>query len=339
MTKAGILSLLRSLRHTSPRSKTPAEAVGCVCPYRTVLSRFSGQVILDAFCGYGGNTIQFALHNPGSVVMGIDNAPDHVEMTKYGDVDGAAHAFSPDVSTLCRHNARVYGVHKQMELICGDVLDCLTAMNGSSVIDKIFLSPPWGGPAYIQKPVRILSSCHIQHATVEPNVCLCQVFALSDLPIPGGTAALLTAATNVCPDVALFLPKTTDRVQVMCECVQLRSTTLGTFLCGESSWKASGSHVTRTWKSKTFGSMVSTWPSSCTTQPLRLLTQAVHCSKRKQHLQFTTSFHRSVCTSSSSCNSNSRRMAGEPRDMASPCAPYGSASHMSNTAVRVSMCV
>ena len=39
-------------------------------------------MILDGFCGYGGNCIQFALCNPGSIVIGVDNAADHIEMAR-----------------------------------------------------------------------------------------------------------------------------------------------------------------------------------------------------------------------------------------------------------------
>ena len=46
------------------------------------LPSFTGTVIVDGFCGYGGNTIQFALCNPECVVIGIDSSLEHIEMAK-----------------------------------------------------------------------------------------------------------------------------------------------------------------------------------------------------------------------------------------------------------------
>lgn len=96
-------------------------------------------MIVDAFCGYGGNTIQFALHNPECVVIGIDNALDHIEMAK--------------------HNARIYGVQHRIEFVCGDVSDVLGGIGrccGVGFASKLFLAPPWGGPDYSKQPVCIL---------------------------------------------------------------------------------------------------------------------------------------------------------------------------------------
>ncbi|XP_062044470.1 trimethylguanosine synthase isoform X2 [Lepus europaeus] len=79
-------------------------------------------VVVDAFCGVGGNTIQFAL--TGKKVIAIDIDPVKID--------------------LARNNAEVYGIADKIEFICGDFLllaPCLKA-------DVVFLSPPWGGPDY-----------------------------------------------------------------------------------------------------------------------------------------------------------------------------------------------
>ncbi|XP_023045915.1 trimethylguanosine synthase isoform X2 [Piliocolobus tephrosceles] len=79
-------------------------------------------VVVDAFCGVGGNTIQFAL--TGMRVIAIDIDPVKI--------------------ALARNNAEVYGIADKIEFICGDFLllaACLKA-------DVVFLSPPWGGPDY-----------------------------------------------------------------------------------------------------------------------------------------------------------------------------------------------
>ncbi|XP_047405635.1 trimethylguanosine synthase isoform X2 [Sciurus carolinensis] len=87
-----------------------------------VSQSFTCDIIVDAFCGVGGNTIQFAL--TGKRVIAIDIDPVKID--------------------LARNNAEVYGIADKIEFICGDFLllaPCLKA-------DVVFLSPPWGGPDY-----------------------------------------------------------------------------------------------------------------------------------------------------------------------------------------------
>nr|XP_044998796.1 trimethylguanosine synthase isoform X2 [Jaculus jaculus] len=87
-----------------------------------VAQAFTCDIVVDAFCGVGGNTIQFAL--TGKRVIAIDIDPDKID--------------------LARNNAEVYGIADNIEFICGDFLllaPCLKA-------DVVFLSPPWGGPDY-----------------------------------------------------------------------------------------------------------------------------------------------------------------------------------------------
>ncbi|XP_055142353.1 trimethylguanosine synthase isoform X2 [Symphalangus syndactylus] len=87
-----------------------------------VSQSFKCDVVVDAFCGVGGNTIQFAL--TGMRVIAIDIDPVKI--------------------ALARNNAEVYGIADKIEFICGDFLllaSCLKA-------DVVFLSPPWGGPDY-----------------------------------------------------------------------------------------------------------------------------------------------------------------------------------------------
>ncbi|XP_063524852.1 trimethylguanosine synthase isoform X2 [Pongo pygmaeus] len=87
-----------------------------------VSQSFKCDVVVDAFCGVGGNTIQFAF--TGMRVIAIDIDPVKI--------------------ALARNNAEVYGIADKIEFICGDFLllaSCLKA-------DVVFLSPPWGGPDY-----------------------------------------------------------------------------------------------------------------------------------------------------------------------------------------------
>ncbi|XP_045495837.1 trimethylguanosine synthase isoform X2 [Colias croceus] len=87
-----------------------------------IANKYSYDVVLDAFCGAGGNTIQFA-HTCHKVIA-IDIDPLKIEMAK--------------------HNAEVYGVADKIEFIVGDFFEMAPNLNA----DMVFLSPPWGGPNY-----------------------------------------------------------------------------------------------------------------------------------------------------------------------------------------------
>lgn len=83
-------------------------------------------LIVDAFCGCGGNTIQFAHHD--AHVLAVD--------------------WTASRLVLATHNARLYGVSDRVDFMAGDVNDLLPTLQSRGV-DAVFMSPPWGGPAYI----------------------------------------------------------------------------------------------------------------------------------------------------------------------------------------------
>nr|XP_034183740.1 trimethylguanosine synthase [Osmia lignaria] len=87
-----------------------------------IAQRCKCDTIIDAFCGAGGNAIQFAF--TCERVLAIDIDPIKIE--------------------LARNNARVYGVDDRIEFIVGDFLKLAPKL----VADVVFLSPPWGGPGY-----------------------------------------------------------------------------------------------------------------------------------------------------------------------------------------------
>ncbi|KAM9789924.1 trimethylguanosine synthase [Neosynchiropus ocellatus] len=85
------------------------------------------ELVIDAFCGVGGNAIQFAL--TGKQVLAIDIDPLRLE--------------------LAHHNATIYGVADRIEFVQGDFLQLAPHLRG----DVVFLSPPWGGPNYLTAEV------------------------------------------------------------------------------------------------------------------------------------------------------------------------------------------
>ncbi|XP_015190867.1 PREDICTED: trimethylguanosine synthase [Polistes dominula] len=87
-----------------------------------IAERCKCDTIVDAFCGAGGNSIQFAFTCERVIAIDID----------------------PEKILLARNNARIYGVEDRIEFIVGDFLQLAPKLTA----DVVFLSPPWGGPGY-----------------------------------------------------------------------------------------------------------------------------------------------------------------------------------------------
>ena len=120
-------------------------------------------IVLDAFCGAGGSAIQFALASPGIHVICIDIDPGKVR--------------------LAMANAKVYKVEHKIDFIIGDFL---TIAKSGLKADVVFLSPPWGGPQYLQQDKYYLEN-------MTPNGHL--VFEM---------------AKKISPNIAFYVPRTTD---------------------------------------------------------------------------------------------------------------------------------
>ncbi|XP_034475592.1 uncharacterized protein LOC117782673 [Drosophila innubila] len=86
--------------------------------------RLSGDIVVDAFCGCGGNAIQFA--NTCERVIAIDIDANKLAMAK--------------------HNATIYGVAHKIEFIHADFMQFANSTRLRPNV--VFLSPPWGGPGY-----------------------------------------------------------------------------------------------------------------------------------------------------------------------------------------------
>ncbi|XP_017165597.1 trimethylguanosine synthase isoform X2 [Poecilia reticulata] len=123
------------------------------------------QVVIDAFCGVGGNAIQFAL--TGKRVLAID-------------IDGERLA-------MARHNSVVYNVVDRIDFLQGDFLQLAPTLRG----DVVFLSPPWGGPDYLNS----------------------DVFDIQTMMEPDGFR-IFSQAKRITENIVYFLPRNTDMNQV-----------------------------------------------------------------------------------------------------------------------------
>ena len=106
-------------------SVTPEAIAGHIAKRSAeVLTQNGGRprVVLDAFCGAGGNAIQFAKYFDRVIAVDID----------------------PEKIALARKNAAVYGVEKKIEFQTRDFFEASKTVEA----DVVFLAPPWGGPLY-----------------------------------------------------------------------------------------------------------------------------------------------------------------------------------------------
>lgn len=94
--------------------------------------RCSADVVVDAFCGSGGNSIQLAY--TCNQVIAVDIDPKKIE--------------------LARHNAKVYGVADQIQFIVGDFFELAPTLKA----DVVYLSPPWGGVKYLYENIYNVSA-------------------------------------------------------------------------------------------------------------------------------------------------------------------------------------
>ncbi|SCU95474.1 LAME_0F12288g1_1 [Lachancea meyersii CBS 8951] len=86
------------------------------------------QVVLDVYCGGGGNTIQFAQYF--QKVYGVDSSLEHLYCTY--------------------RNAQAYNVEDRIWLKYGDWPTMSRKGRFEKLqIDCVFSSPPWGGPQYL----------------------------------------------------------------------------------------------------------------------------------------------------------------------------------------------
>ncbi|KZV87304.1 S-adenosyl-L-methionine-dependent methyltransferase, partial [Exidia glandulosa HHB12029] len=153
-----------------------------------IADRCACNVILDAFCGVGGNAIAFA--QTCERVIAIDNSPTRL--------------------ALARHNAKIYGVADRIEFILGDFLDfARSSAARKRGIDVVFLSPPWGGPSYLtSSPTKATAAAaDYLDAGAHPEYSLSSI-----LPIHG--ADLFKLARTLTPHVAYFLPRNTDPAEI-----------------------------------------------------------------------------------------------------------------------------
>ncbi|XP_055345496.1 trimethylguanosine synthase-like [Paramacrobiotus metropolitanus] len=130
-----------------------------------IAERCRCDVIVDAFCGVGGSAIQFALTCERVIAVDID----------------------PQKIAFAQHNARIYGVEERIEFICADFFE----VAGRLRADAVFLSPPWGGPQYMEH----------------------RSFDLQKMQLDGFRC--FAAAKQISDSIAFFLPRNASIEQIV----------------------------------------------------------------------------------------------------------------------------
>ncbi|PVF98556.1 S-adenosyl-L-methionine-dependent methyltransferase [Serendipita vermifera] len=180
-----------------------------------IAERCRCDVIIDAFCGVGGNAIAFA--KTCERVIAIDNSPVRL--------------------ALARHNAALYGVVDRIEFVLADFVTFATAFAKQPTrqkVDVVFLSPPWGGIDY-----QSFSPSKSSNLLVTPNTTSksalpsssdagqgaleiayedesneqSNYYSLGNMkPLPGNE--LFKLARRITPHVAFYLPRNQDLEEV-----------------------------------------------------------------------------------------------------------------------------
>ncbi|RPD64502.1 S-adenosyl-L-methionine-dependent methyltransferase [Lentinus tigrinus ALCF2SS1-7] len=170
-----------------------------------IAERCRCNVILDAFCGVGGNAIAFA--KTCERVIALDVSPVRL--------------------ALARHNAALYGVEDRIEFILADFFSFARTLKQRArrKIDVVFLSPPWGGPSYLsatssvspskpQTQPQLARSASSSTPALAPDVDNAEETTYADYsleyirPVPG--AELFKIARGLTRNIAYFLPRNTS---------------------------------------------------------------------------------------------------------------------------------
>lgn len=106
---------------------------------------------------------------------------------------------------LARHNAQIYGVADRIEFVLSDFLSFVKSYGVNShsgqsrKIDVVFLSPPWGGPAYLE------GSPKHQDESISDEYPL---YSLSSIrPVDG--SELFHVSRTITKNIAYYLPRNT----------------------------------------------------------------------------------------------------------------------------------
>ncbi|VDP54455.1 unnamed protein product [Schistosoma mattheei] len=196
--------------------------------------------VLDIFCGTGSNAIQFALRgfrvrnsddsSPSlcffnllidtclvyNILLSSQNPLNSISNPKYFLRSLIAIESDPIRISMAANNAEIYGVRHLIEFVCEDYFTWAwkqiqsNFVSQSGLTNKVgytaaLMSPPWGGPSYLEYESFNLSSIKFQNSNTN---LWCALY-------------LALVLTN--GNVALFLPRNTnmaDFLEISAKCIR-----------------------------------------------------------------------------------------------------------------------
>ena len=115
--------------------------------------KLGGGVVVDGFCGAGGNAIAFARRSTCSLVIAVELDAERLELAK--------------------ENARVYGVTDKIRFVHGDFFDAAEdwVLREVGVMDAVcFIDPPWSeGDAFVRRAWRVAEERYAEGAVKLPR--------------------------------------------------------------------------------------------------------------------------------------------------------------------------
>ena len=179
----GIKLDLQSWYSVTPESIACHIAQRCVCP-----------IVIDGFCGSGGNAIQFAITCSHVIGIFFQFFCEFIKIENW--IKNLAIDIDEKKILDARNNAEIYGVAHKIDFIVGDFFEIVPHLKA----DVVFLSPPWGGMDYINEK-------------------------FFDIRKMGGFDGIeiYNIAAKITPNVAYILPRNIDPSQLLqlsdkCEC-------------------------------------------------------------------------------------------------------------------------
>jgi trimethylguanosine synthase len=206
------------------------------------LSPFAGRssVIVDAFCGVGGNAIQFAFTcEKGELSL----PPSYPRRPTRPSLPVIALDISPVRLACAKRNAEIYGVADRITFILGDWVSwskdyvkrkAVGQVAAEDEVEVVFLSPPWGGIDYQtlgsapdgtaatpqSKKLKAISHPTVPSTptpalpppTTDPSTAPPSYLLSALAPLPGDQ--LFALARALTPHVAYYLPRNVDIEEV-----------------------------------------------------------------------------------------------------------------------------
>jgi len=124
--------------------------------------------------------------------------------------------ISPVRLALARHNAQIYGVADRIEFVLCDFFSFVKAygalpsntqggQSNARKIDVVFLSPPWGGPSYLEGPPEDVQDVSTSSIPAD--------YSLSSIrPVNG--FELFHISRTITKNIAYYLPRNTRVMEI-----------------------------------------------------------------------------------------------------------------------------